>query len=236
MSQKIQKKLLALSVVAGVSLLAMQANAAELTTGPQKLSYTIGFEMGQNFKKQAVQIDKNLLLKGLQDGLTGQTPVLTTEQRQATIVEFQKKMIAKQETAMKSQAAENLKEGKTFLTENAKKPGVKTLADGLQYKIVTEGKGVKPSPDDTVTVNYSGEFLDGKVFDSSYERGKPTTFALKQVIKGWQEALTMMPVGSTWEIYVPAQLAYGERGMAPVIAPNKTLKFKIELISIKDKS
>lgn len=235
-SKKIQKRVLALSVIAGASLLVMQANAAELSSATQKLSYTIGYEMGQNFKKQDVQIDGKTLIQGLQDGLTGQKASLTKAQRQQTIADFQKKMIGKQETAMKSEAAENLKKGEAFLTANAKQPGVKTLADGLQYKIITEGKGAKPSLDDTVTVNYSGQFLDGKVFDSSYKRGKPTTFALTQVIKGWQEALTMMPTGSTWEVYVPAKLAYGERGMGPVIGPNKTLKFKIELISIKDKS
>lgn len=229
-------KLLALSVVAGASLLALQANAAELTNASQKLSYTIGYEMGQNFKKQDVQIDNKTLVQGLQDGLTGNKPLMSKEQRQATIVSFQKKMIAKQETKLKSSAAKNLKEGKAFLANNAKKSGIKTLADGLQYKIITEGAGPKPSLTDTVTVNYIGEFSDGKVFDSSYKRGKPTTFALNQVIKGWQEALTMMPTGSTWEVYVPAKLAYGERGMGPIIGPNKALKFKIELISIKKKS
>ncbi len=231
------KKILALSIIASTSLVAIQTYAAtNLTTPTQKLSYTIGYEMGQNFKNQNVSIDNATLMQGLQDGLTGQTGALTTQQRQQTIADFQKKMIANQETQFKAVADQNLKEGKAFLAANAKNTGVKTLGNGLQYKIITAGTGAKPKLTDTVTVNYSGQFINGKVFDSSYQRGKPTTFQLNQVIKGWQQALTMMPTGSTWEVFVPANLAYGERGMVPVIGPNEALVFKINLISIQKSS
>ncbi len=230
------KKILAVTVMVSAGLLAQQASAADAMNNTQKLSYTIGYEMGQNFKKQNVSVNTQMLTKGLQDGLQGREASLSKAQRQATIAAFQKTMIAKQENQMKAVSKKNLQEGQKFLQENAQKPGVKTLKDGLQYKVLVKGTGPKPTLNDTVTVNYSGQFLNGKVFDSSYQRGKPTTFSLNQVIKGWQEALTHMPTGSTWEVYVPAKLAYGEQGMGPVIGPNKTLKFKIELISIKGKS
>lgn len=245
MANKIKR----LAIVGAASLLTLQAYAANpaqnnnssngvaLTNNAQKLSYTIGYEMGQNFKTQAVTIDPKLLVKGLQDGLNGGgQPLLDKKARKATIVAFQKEVIAKQETAFKTLASKNAKVGTTFLAVNGKKAGVKTFADGLQYKIIKEGKGPKPTLKDSVTVNYAGSFIGGKVFDSSYKRGKPATFSLNQVIKGWQQALTKMPTGSTWEVYVPAKLAYGERGMGSLIGPNETLIFKIELISIDKKS
>lgn len=244
MGNKINK----LAILGAVSLLSIQAVAATspettgsagsttLNTDIQKLSYTIGYEMGANFKSQSISVDSTTLTKGLTDGLGGNKPLLDKSARRNTIIAFQKEVMAKQQAAMKKIASQNSQSGAAFLATNAKKPGVKTLPDGLQYKILKASTGAKPTLDDTVTVNYQGSFVNGKVFDSSYKRGTPTSFPLTQVIKGWQEALTMMPTGSTWEIYVPAKLAYGERGMGRVIAPNATLVFKIELISIKKKS
>jgi FKBP-type peptidyl-prolyl cis-trans isomerase FklB len=231
-----------IAILGAASFLTLQAFAgtaaqATITTpslesASQKLSYTIGYEMGQNFKAQNIQIDPNILVNGLQDGLAGNKPILDKEARQQTIINFQKEIIAKQEQNYKKLADQNSKDGETFLAENAKKPGVKTLDSGLQYKVVKEGTGPKPTLNDTVTVNYSGSFINGKVFDSSYQRGEPATFPLNQVIQGWQDALTNMPVGSIWEVYLPPKLAYGERGMGNVIGPNETLVFKIELLSI----
>lgn len=228
------KKLYAISVMTVASFMAVQANAAaELTTSTQKLSYTIGYEMGQNFKTQNVDIDSAALMQGLQDGTTGQTAAMTQQERQQTIAEFQKQMIATQESQLKTQSAQNQKDGEAFLANNAKQPGVTSLPDGLQYKIITAGTGAKPAATDTVTVNYAGQLINGQVFDSSYQRGKPATFPVNQVIQGWQEILTMMPVGSTWEVYIPAKLAYGDKGMGSAIGPNQTLIFKINLISIQ---
>lgn len=228
------KKLLA-AVLIGGSFLAVhgQAVAVELNTISQKLSYTIGYEMGQNFKNQSVTIDSDLLIKGLQDGLLGQEALLDKKQREQTVADFQKEMLATQESQFKTAAEKNLSSGKAFLEENAKKPGVQTLSSGIQYKIIQAGTGQKPTLSDIVTVNYSGQLTDGRVFDSSYTRGKPATFPLNQVIQGWQEVLTLMPAGSTWEVVIPPQLAYGEHGMTPVIGPNETLVFKIQLLSIK---
>jgi len=192
--------------------------------------------MGTNFKNESVNVDPKVLSKGLQDGLGGNKPLLNKNGRRDTMMAFQKKVMAKQMATRKKISTKNSQIGEAFLAANAKKTGVKTLPDGLQYKILKTGTGAKPTLEDTVTVNYQGSFVNGKVFDSSYTRGKPTSFPLTQVIKGWQEALTMMPTGSTWEIVVPAKLAYGERGMGGVITPNSTLVFKIELISIKKKS
>jgi FKBP-type peptidyl-prolyl cis-trans isomerase FklB len=130
-------------------------------------------------------------------------------------------------------SSKNTDAGAAFLAANAKKPGVKTLPDGLQYKVITEGKGEKPTLNDVVTVHYMGTLVDGKEFDSSYKRGEPATFPVAGVIAGWTEALQLMPAGSTWELYIPANLAYGEQGAPPVIGPNETLIFKVQLLSVK---
>lgn len=234
------KKLIAISTLAVSVAIAGQSFAADkadkpLATEAQRLSYTIGFEMGQNFKKQNVTVDAKALVNGLTDGLAGKPGLLDDKQRKETVQAFQKKMVAQHQEQQKTTAEANAKAGEAFLAANAKKEGVKSLENGLQYRILTPGTGPKPTLNDTVTVNYAGSFIDGKEFDSSYKRGKPTTFALNQVIKGWQQALTQMPTGSTWQIFVPAKLAYGEQGMGPIIGPNKTLVFKIELISVDKK-
>jgi len=132
-----------------------------------------------------------------------------------------------------SLALQNKKAGQMFLEENQNKPGIQTTSSGLQYKVITEGNGAKPKPTDTVLVDYEGRFINGNVFDSSYQRGEPISFPVNGVIKGWQEALTLMPMGSTWEVYIPSELAYGQRGVPGVIGPNETLIFKVHLIDIK---
>ncbi len=216
---------------------AMAVQGQGLKTQQQKLSYTMGYDSGynlrQNFNAQSVSLDLNLVLQGLKDGLASQKPKLTQKQMERTRTTFQKEMIAKREAKFKASAKKNAEVGAKFLAANKNKPGVKTLKDGLQYKIIKAGKGPIPSKTDLVTVNYEGKFVNGKVFDSSHEHGGPVTFVANKMLPGWTQALMKMPVGSTWELYIPAKLAYGKYGIGP-IGPNETLIFKVDLLAIKN--
>ncbi len=203
------------------------------TTDKEKISYAIGVDLGANFKAQNIDIDAATLQRGLNDMLSGGKLVMTKEQVAATLMAFQKNMMAKQKMVFDAANAKNLQAGVAFLAANKTKPGVVTTASGLQYKVVTMGKGAIPKDNDTVTVDYQGTFINGQTFDSSYQRGKPVTFPVSEVIPGWTEVLKLMKTGETAEVYVPANLAYGERGMGNVIGPNQTLIFKIHLIAVK---
>jgi FKBP-type peptidyl-prolyl cis-trans isomerase FklB len=207
-----------------------------LKTQKEKFSYAIGMKMGANFKKQAVPVDANILMRGVKDAMAGGKTALTDEEAQAAIMEVQKEMQGKQQEKMKEASAVNKKEGDTFLATNKGKEGVVTLPSGLQYKIEKAGTGPKPTPNDSVVCNYRGTLIDGKEFDSSYKRGQPATFPVTGVIKGWTEALQLMPVGSKWQLFVPSDLAYGDRGAGADIGPGATLIFEVELMSIEDKS
>lgn len=206
----------------------------ELTTPAQKLGYSLGSDIGKSFKKNEMDIDKNAFVQGFIDGLADAPPLLTADEtrdiQQQAIMDMRKKLSEKRQIA----GEQNKKQGETFLAENAKKPGVKTTASGLQYEVLTTGKGPVPKDTDRVQVNYKGTLIDGTEFDSSYQRGKPSTFAVKGVIPGWTEALLMMPVGSKWKIVVPSELAYKEHGAGTKIGPNATLIFEIELVAIGD--
>jgi FKBP-type peptidyl-prolyl cis-trans isomerase FklB len=172
-------------------------------------------------------------LRGLKDTLAGGKTLLTDQEAQATLTALQNDLRKKQ-LELRQQAGEtNKKEGEAFLATNKAKDGVVALPSGLQYKILTEGTGPKPSATDSVVCNYRGTLLDGKEFDSSYKHGQPATFPVNGVIKGWTEALQLMPAGSKWQLFVPAQLAYGDRGAGPDIGPNATLVFEVELLSIQ---
>jgi len=206
--------------------------ATKLSTNQDKLSYTIGYDMGQNFKSQGVKVEPKMVTQGLQDGLAGSKPAMSEQEMEQTMISFQKKVMAKRAKQYKQMSSDNAKKGQDFLTSNKSKPGVKTMPSGLQYKVIKAGKGPTPAKNSVVTVDYSGKLVDGQVFDSSYKRGHPSTFPLSEVIPGWQEALTHMKQGATWEVYVPAKLAYGNRMMGP-IPPNSTLIFKIHLIKVK---
>lgn len=212
--------------------------AAPLTlkTQKEKFSYALGMKMGANLHKQSVPVDPNILARGLKDGLAGTKTLLTDEEAQAAIMAVQNDMRAKQQEKMKEAGDANKKEGETFLAANKAKEGVVTLPSGLQYKILTAGTGAKPTTSDSVVCNYRGTLINGTEFDSSYKRGQPATFPVTGVIKGWTEALQLMPVGSKWQLFVPSDLAYGERGPSPDIGPNSTLIFEVELLSIEDKS
>lgn len=207
-----------------------------LKTQKEKFSYAIGMKMGANFKKQSVPIDPAILSRGIKDAMAGGKTALTDEEAQAAIMDVQKEIQAKQQEKMKEAADTNKKEGIAFLAANKSKDGVVALPSGLQYKIEKAGTGPKPTANDSVVCNYRGTLLDGKEFDSSYKRGQPATFPVTGVIKGWTEALQLMPVGSKWQLFIPSDLAYGDRGAGADIAPGATLVFEVELMSIEDKS
>jgi FKBP-type peptidyl-prolyl cis-trans isomerase FklB len=211
--------------------------AAPLTTTKDKFSYALGMNLGTNLHKQAVDVDPNILLRGLKDALAGDKTQLTEEEAHAALLEVQNDLRKKMEEKMKSAGETNKKDGDAFLSANKSKDGVVALPSGLQYKILTAGTGPKPTTTDMVVCNYRGTLLNGTEFDSSYKRGEPATFPIAGVIKGWTEALPMMPVGSKWQLFIPADLAYGERSPNPdVIPPNSTLIFEVELLSIKPKT
>jgi FKBP-type peptidyl-prolyl cis-trans isomerase FklB len=192
-------------------------------------------KMGENLHKQSVPVDPAILARGLKDGLTGGKTLLTDEEAQAAITAVQNDLRKQQQEKMQEAAAANKKEGDAFLSANKGKEGVVTLPSGLQYKILKEGTGPKPTASDSVVCNYRGTLINGTEFDSSYKRGQPATFPVSGVIKGWTEALQLMPVESKWQLFVPSDLAYGESGR-PGIEPNSTLIFEVELLSIQDKS
>ncbi|MBL4647861.1 MAG: FKBP-type peptidyl-prolyl cis-trans isomerase [Gammaproteobacteria bacterium] len=210
-----------------------QIYAAKAMSKTDKLSYTMGYQTGVNFKTYKINIDSQIFAKGLQDALSGKKSLLSKKEQQAVIAAYQQEMMKKMQHQATNQSAQNIEAGAKFLADNAKKPSVETTASGLQYKILDEGKGDKPTAKDIVTVDYEGKFIGGKIFDSSYQRGTPATFPVSGVIKGWTEALQMMHKGATWELYIPASLAYGDRGMSGAIGPSETLIFKVHLISIE---
>ncbi|HVB85476.1 MAG TPA: FKBP-type peptidyl-prolyl cis-trans isomerase [Candidatus Dormibacteraeota bacterium] len=205
-----------------------------LSTTKQKESYALGMNIARGLKRDAVDIDRPALLEGIRDELGGKAQ-LTDEQAVAALKQLSAEVDAKDQQKAQVAAEANMKEGETFLAANKAKPGVVALPSGLQYKIEKAGMGPKPTAADTVVCNYRGTFLDGKEFDSSYKRGQPATFPVGGVIKGWTEALQLMPVGSKWQLFIPPQLAYGEKGAGGVIGPNQTLVFDVELLSIKGK-
>lgn len=209
------------------------AEKQELKTQKDKVSYVIGLDMGNSLKKNMVDVDTEILIRGLKDALSGANPLMTEQEMKETIMALQKDLQAKQQEQAKALAEKNKKEGEAFLAENKKKRGVITMPSGLQYKILANGKGQSPKATDTVTVNYKGTLVDGTEFDSSYKRGQPATFTVNGVIPGWTEALQLMKEGSKWQLFVPSNLAYGERGAGGTIGPNAVLIFEVELISIK---
>jgi len=198
-----------------------------------KASYSIGLELGTSLKKGKMDVNTDSLLKGVKDGLSGAKPLLTEEQVKETMAALQKEMTEKQTAANKDAGERNAAAGEKFLAENKRKPGVKTTASGLQYKVLREGTGSSPKETDSVVTNYRGTLLDGTEFDSSYKRNEPATFPVNRVIKGWTEALLLMKPGAKYQLFIPSNLAYGERAVGNNIGPNSTLIFEVELISIK---
>ncbi len=202
-----------------------------LKTEMDKVSYAIGTQMGQNFKKQGMEIRVEPLIQGLRDAMKGKELILSQDEMQQVMMSFQKRMQAKQQERQKAETTINLAEGNAFLEKNKKNKGVKELPSGLQYKIIKKGTGKTPTADSKVKTHYRGTLINGTEFDSSYKRNAPAEFAVRGVIKGWTEALQLMKEGAKWELYIPADLAYGQRGR-PSIPPNSTLIFEIELLEI----
>jgi len=210
-------------------------DAPALKDQKEKISYIIGMDIGTNFKRQSIDIDPDILGRGIKDGLSGAKPLLSEQETKEVLAAFEKVMRAKQEESRKAIGEKNKKEGEVFLAENKAKEGVKTAPSGLQYKVIKPGTGKKPQATDTVTVHYRGTLADGTEFDSSYRRGKPATFPVSGVIPGWTEALQLMEEGAKWQVVIPSKLAYGEQGSGQAIGPNATLIFEVELISIQEK-
>jgi FKBP-type peptidyl-prolyl cis-trans isomerase FklB len=198
-----------------------------------KQSYVIGVDIGKAFQRQGLQIDPETLSKGIKDGISGGKLLMTDQEVQETMTALQKEMRAKQEEANKAAGERNKKEGEAFLAANSKKEGVKTLPSGVQYKVIKAGTGKKPQATDTVLVHYRGTLIDGTEFDSSQRRGQPLSIKVNGVIPGWTEGLQLMEEGAKWNLYIPPNHAYGDRGAGPQIGPNAVLIFEVELISVQ---
>jgi FKBP-type peptidyl-prolyl cis-trans isomerase FklB len=216
-------------------LVVVSANAEDKTSlksEKDKLSYSLGYGFGENMKKQGIDIKADIAAQGLKDSLSGKKGLMTEKEIEETMAAFQKEFLAKKREEAKKIAEKNKKEGEDFLAENKKKAGVKTTSSGLQYKIIKKGTGKTPQSTDSVTVNYRGTLIDGTEFDSSFKRGTPATFQVGGVIRGWTEALQLMKEGAKWQLFIPSDLAYGQRGAGGLIGPDAVLIFEVELISI----
>ena len=211
-----------------VTMLAGCSRKANVKDDKGKYSYALGHQIGNNMKAQNIELDIDSFAVGLEKALKGDKSEITDEEMR----EAMRKMAEKRQQAEMEIAAKNKEKADSYLTENAKKEGIKATASGLQYKVITEGKGKKPKAEEVVEVHYRGKLIDGTEFDSSHSRGQPSVFPVKAVIPGWTEALQLMPVGSKWELYIPPQLAYGERGNAR-IPGNSVLVFEVELLGTK---
>ena len=223
------------AAIASIGLLFGVCSAADkldLKDQKEKESYSLGYQFGQNMKAQGVELNLEVYTSGIQDALRGANPALSQEEIQKTLSDLQKRVMTAQQKDLKGKADKNLADAKAFMEENKKKEGVKTLPSGLQYKILAEGSGKTPKATDEITVNYKGSLVDGSEFDNSYKRGVPASFRLDKVIRGWTEALQLMKEGSKWQLFIPPELGYGERGAGPV-PPNAALIFEVELISVK---
>ena len=216
-------------MIALTAFASLSAAAEELKTNKQKYSYAIGFQIGTNLKREGADVDVKAIAQGIKDVLTDAKLSVSMEDMQAAVLEMQKEQQAKRQV----RGDKAKKEGEAFLAKNKKEKGVKELPSGIQYKVIKEGKGAKPTATDTIVAHYKGTLINGTEFDSSYGRGQPATFAVNQVIQGWQQILPLMPTGSKWKVVIPSDLAYGARGAGANIGPNETLIFEVELLEIK---
>lgn len=223
--------LLATGMLAGAE---NEGDSAPFESKTEKISYSIGINIGNGLKRQNVEVEYETLLQGIRDTMSGGETLISEEEVRSTLLAFQRELKAKQAEMRQRKGDENLAKGKAFLASNKNREDVQTTSSGLQYKILEEGSGTSPSPNDTVSVHYTGTLLDGTEFDSSHKRGQPAEFRVNGVIKGWTEALQMMKEGGKWKIWVPSDLAYKERGSpGGNIGPNATLAFEIELLEVK---
>ena len=232
------QRILAVALVAALAAACSKkegesADASDLTTDAQKFGYAIGVDIGNSLSPVKSEVDVDALINGMEEALAGKTPRLDDEAREKVKSEVSKRLQAKQMEERTAKAAAAKEAGEKFLAENGKRAGVKTTASGLQYEILTEGSGATPKATDKVTVHYKGTLIDGTEFDSSYARGQPVTFPLGNVIPGWTEGLQLIKTGGKAKLYIPSNLAYGERGAGAKIGPNETLVFEVELIAIE---
>ena len=208
------------------------ADQPEVKEEKDRISYSVGHQVGGDFKRQGVELNPDLFVKGVRDAMSGAKPLMTQQEMNKTLVDLKKKIVAEGQRQKKEAAGKNLQEGKAFLAENARKKDVRTLPSGLQYQVIEKGTGASPKKTDSVTVDYKGTLIDGTEFDSSYKRGKPATFRVDGVIAGWTEALQLMKPGAKWRLFIPPDLAYGERGAGSRLGPHSALIFEVELISV----
>lgn len=228
------RKIVLLALVLGLLSPATLCVAAERQkpTDPKDMeSYSLGYQFGETISKQGLDLNLDVYTEAIRDALAGKEPLMSHTEIRTTVSELQKRVVNARQAEQKEKGAKNLAEGRAFLEENKKKEGVKTLPNGLQYKVLKEGAGKSPKINDGVTVHYKGTLIDGTEFDSSYSRNEPARFKLGKVIKGWTEALQLMKEGARWQLFIPPELAYGERG-SPSFGPNSTLIFDVELISV----
>lgn len=220
--------------ILGVALMSFAMHsAAMLETEADKLGYSLGARLGEHIIKFE-HINTEQVFRGIDDVLNGEDIALTSDEMQQIIMTAYREKELQRKNDVKEQAQNNLEQGNLFLAENSQNPGIITLESGLQYKVIDEGKGAKPDKNDTVKVHYEGRLLDGTVFDSSFERKEPASFQLNRVISGWTEGLQNMPEGSTWEMFIPAHMAYGSRGIPGIIGPNEVLTFKVQLMKVEN--
>ncbi len=225
-------KTMAILTLAALAAPAFAEDAAPFKDPTQRLSYAIGLEVGRNFERQGIQFDMDMLVRGLKDAGPGAKPLISEKELRAVMNRFQNDFRQNMAAHRRAEAAQNAAKGDAFLAENKKKEGVKTLQNGLQYKVLKAGTGPLPKDGDTLSVIYRGTLIDGSEFDASPE-GKPVSMKLNQVIVGWKEAMKLMPVGSRWQLFIPPNLAYGERGVGADIGPNATLVFDVELVGLQ---
>jgi len=230
------KRAFATLTVLSLGLMSQQALADskdnQLKTDKDKISYSIGVDVGKSIQKQKIDINPDSFMSGFKDGQNDKNTLMTEAEIRQTLMKLQNDLMERQKAQMKELSTKNLSAGEKFLTENKKQKDVVTLPDGLQYKIIKEGKGDSPKATDMVTVHYRGKLIDGTEFDSSYSRNEPVKLSVNGVIPGWTEALQMMKPGAKWELFIPAKLAYGENGVGQIIGPNSTLIFDVELLSV----
>ena len=232
MKNRTKKLILGTLVCLGTAALLQAEGTNQLADEKSRVSYAIGMMLGHNWQQQGLDVDPDIAARAIKDVQSGGKTLLTQAEMQQTLMTFQKEFAAKQQQRRAELAIKDKAEGEAFLATNKTVAGVQTLPDGLQYLVITNGSGPTPGPNDEVTVNYRGTFINGEEFDSSYKRGQPATFRVDGVIHGWTEALEKMPVGSKWKLFVPSDLAYGEQGNRG-IPPNSTLIFEVELLSAK---
>jgi FKBP-type peptidyl-prolyl cis-trans isomerase len=236
---KTHQRILVLALLAGLTAACAEkqdgasTDAADLSTDPQKFGYAIGVDIGKSLKPVKDEVDVAALVQGLEETIAGKEPRLTDEVREQVKADISRKLQQKQMDERLAKAKTAQEAGEKFLAENAKREGVKTTASGLQYEILTEGSGSQPKASDKVKVHYRGTLIDGTEFDSSYSRGQPISFPLSNVIPGWTEGLQLVKVGGKAKLYIPSELAYGERGAGAKIGPNETLIFEVELLDIE---